>query len=64
VTNWIKADRVPYVQLPGGEYRLPLAALLRSLGGTYDLAGELRSLEDLASGATEDEIVAGIAAGD
>ncbi|MGH2954312.1 MAG: helix-turn-helix domain-containing protein [Solirubrobacterales bacterium] len=37
VTNWIRADRVPYVRLPGGEYRLPLDGLLDSLSGTYDV---------------------------
>jgi excisionase family DNA binding protein len=62
VTKWINEDRVPYVRLPGGEYRLPLVALLRSLGGTYDLAADLRSLEDDASGVSEEEIVAGLAA--
>ena len=24
VTNWIRGDRVPYVRLPGGDYRIPL----------------------------------------
>jgi excisionase family DNA binding protein len=42
VLKWIEQERVPYVKLPGGEYRLPLQALLSSLGGTYDLAGALR----------------------
>jgi excisionase family DNA binding protein len=37
VTNWIRADKVPYVRLPGGEYRLPLEGLLDSLTGTYDM---------------------------
>lgn len=41
VTNWIQAERVPYVRLPGGEYRLPLDGLLDSLGGTYDLRDRL-----------------------
>jgi excisionase family DNA binding protein len=37
VTNWIRRDRVPYLRLPGGEYRLPLEGLLDSLSGTYDI---------------------------
>lgn len=41
VTNWIRAERVPYVRLPGGEYRIPLDGLLDSLGGTHDLRPEL-----------------------
>jgi excisionase family DNA binding protein len=59
VTNWIKEDLIPYVQLPGGDYRIPLDALLRSLSGTYDLAAELRGLEDVAveSSASEEEVV-------
>lgn len=39
VTNWVRADRVPYVRLPGGEYRIPEAGLLNSLSGTYDIRG-------------------------
>lgn len=42
VYNWIHEDRVPYIELPGGgNYRLPLRALLASLGGNYDLAAAL-----------------------
>ncbi len=25
VNNWIKQEKVPYIELPGGEYRIPLA---------------------------------------
>lgn len=31
------ADKVPYVKLPGGDYRIPLSGLLSSLSGTYRL---------------------------
>ena len=37
VVNWIKADRVRYVELPGGNYRIPLSDLLSALGGTFDM---------------------------
>lgn len=37
VVNWIKADRVRYVELPGGSYRIPLSDLLAALGGTFDM---------------------------
>ena len=59
VNNWIASDLIPYVQLPGGDYRIPLAALLRTLSGTYDLSSELRVLEEAAadSGLTEEELV-------
>jgi excisionase family DNA binding protein len=48
VTNWIRSDRVPYVRLPGGEYRIPQAGLLESLSGTYDVRAALnvRELEE------------------
>lgn len=52
VLNWIKGERIPYVQLPPNgdrnEYRIPLQGLLSSLSGTYDLAGELRELDQAA----------------
>ena len=50
VTNWIRADRVPYVRLPGGEYRLPLDGLLNSLTGTYDMRPELQGVLELHRG--------------
>jgi excisionase family DNA binding protein len=46
IRRWIKAERIPFLRLPGGEYRIPQGALLASLRGTYDLAGELRQLEE------------------
>ena len=45
VTNWVRAGRVPFVRLPGGEYRLPLEGLLDSLSGTFDLKAELDALD-------------------
>src|ERR671918_601565 len=51
VTNWIRADRVPYVRLPGGEYRLPLDGLLDSLSGTHDMRAEFADVAELDAGA-------------
>lgn len=51
VTNWIKANRVPFVRLPGGEYRLPLDGLLDSLSGTYDLMTRIEGAIELDEGA-------------
>jgi excisionase family DNA binding protein len=51
VTNWIRADKVPYVRLPGGEYRVPVDGLLGSLTGTYDMRPELESAIELDGGA-------------
>lgn len=45
VTNWIRAERVPYVRLPGGEYRVPSQGLLESLAGTHDLREALNVVE-------------------
>ncbi|MGH2950569.1 MAG: helix-turn-helix domain-containing protein [Solirubrobacterales bacterium] len=51
VTNWIRADRVPYVRLPGGEYRLPLDGLLDSVSGSYDIRTEIENVIELEEGA-------------
>jgi excisionase family DNA binding protein len=45
VRRWIDAERIPFLKLPSGSYRIPQGALLASLRGTYDLAGELQQLE-------------------
>jgi excisionase family DNA binding protein len=50
VTNWIRADKIPYVRLPGGEYRLPVDGLLDSLTGTYDMRQGLHAALELDSG--------------
>jgi excisionase family DNA binding protein len=46
ITNWINADRIPYVTLPGNRHRVPLHALLSSLGGNYDLTQDLRDARE------------------
>jgi excisionase family DNA binding protein len=59
ILNWIGRGSIPYVELPSGgerkEYRIPRAALLRSLSGNYDLAAELKALEVAAKAAAVDE---------
>lgn len=47
IRNWIDADCIPYVKLPGPpgtrkQYRIPLQGLLSALGGTYDLSTALK----------------------
>jgi excisionase family DNA binding protein len=47
IRNWIEAERIPYVKLPGPpasrkQYRIPLQGLLSALGGTYDLSDALK----------------------
>lgn len=56
IRRWIEAERVPYLRLPGGSYRIPQGALLASLGGTYDLAAELAELDARAAGVSEDDV--------
>jgi len=48
VRGWTDEDKVPYVRLPGGnrDRRIPRKALLASLGGNYDLAGERAKQKD------------------
>ena len=60
VRRWIAADRVPYLRLPSGEYRIPQGALLASLRGNYDLAGELQRLESKYGHLAEDEVRAAL----
>ena len=60
VRRWIDGDRIPYVKLPGGGYRIPQGALLASLGGNYALGDELEEIEARSAGATEDEVRAAI----
>jgi len=60
VNNWIKQDRIPYLELPGGEYRVPLAGLLSSLGGTFDLGKAMRELDEAMAGFSDEEIAAAL----
>ncbi len=66
ILNWIERGAIPYIELPSGEkrkeYRIPLGALLRSLSGNYDLAGDLARLEEAATeaGLTEEQITAAL----
>lgn len=46
ILNWIESERVPYIKLPGGDYRIPLTGLLASLSGTYRLDEEIRALDE------------------
>jgi excisionase family DNA binding protein len=47
VQNWIENQRIPHVELPGGQYRIPLQGLITSLSGNYDLNAELAVGESL-----------------
>lgn len=56
IRRWIEDEKIPYLELPSGGYRIPQGALLASLRGNYDLAGELRELDERHSEIPEDEI--------
>jgi excisionase family DNA binding protein len=56
VRRWIDDERIPYLRLPGGGYRIPQGALLASLGGNYALGDELEEIDARMTGVTEDEV--------
>lgn len=58
VWRWIDADSIPYMKLPGESYRIPQGTLLFSLRGNYDLAAELRELDERNVELTEEQVQA------
>jgi excisionase family DNA binding protein len=61
VLNWIETEKVPYLKLPGGDYRVPLAGLLASLSGTYRLDDEIRALDERFAGVSDQDVQAALA---
>jgi hypothetical protein len=55
--NWADAGKVPYLKLPGGEYRIPLTGFLAAMEGTYDLGAYLEIAASGASSRSEQDIV-------
>jgi len=60
VRRWIDDERIPFVRLPSGGYRIPQGALLASLGGNYALADELDELDERTGGVGEDDVRAAL----
>jgi len=66
VLNWIESEAIPYVELPSSgarhEYRIPVLALMQSLRGNYDLASDIRELDEAttAAGVTDDDLAAAL----
>jgi hypothetical protein len=58
--RWIDAERIPYLRLPSGGYRIPVGALLASLGGNYALGEELDQIEERMAGVSEDDVRAAL----
>jgi excisionase family DNA binding protein len=61
ILNWIETDKIPYLKLPGGDYRVPLAGLLASLSGTYRLDEEIRALDERFAGVSDQDVQAALA---
>jgi excisionase family DNA binding protein len=56
IRRWIEAEKIPYLELPSGGYRVPQGALLASLRGNYDLAAELRELDQRYAELSEEQV--------
>jgi excisionase family DNA binding protein len=56
IRRWIQDEKIPFLELPGGVYRIPQGALLASLRGNYDLAKELRHLDAQNADLSEKEV--------
>jgi excisionase family DNA binding protein len=56
IRRWIEAEKIPYLELPSGSYRIPQGALLASLRGNYDLAAELRELDERHAELTDEQV--------
>jgi excisionase family DNA binding protein len=64
IRRWVDDEKVPHVRLPSNQIRIPLAALLASLQGNYDLASEVAELDARFSGVTESAVRAALDSGD
>jgi excisionase family DNA binding protein len=60
IRRWIDAERIPYLRLPSGGYRIPVGALLASLGGNYVLGDELEQIEERMGDVSEDDVRAAL----
>ncbi len=60
VRRWIDGERIPYLKLPSGGYRIPQSALLAALGGNYALGDELEEIDARTTRVTEDQVRAAL----
>lgn len=56
VRKWAASGRVPFVELPGGEYRIPRTELIRGLRGNVDIERVLARVESRLAVASEEDI--------
>lgn len=60
VRKWIAAGRIPFLELPGGEYRIPRLELIRSLRGNVDAEAVLERVEASLQRVQEGEVKAAL----
>ncbi len=62
VRKWITREQIPYLALPGGDYRIPRLALFRMLPSNVDAAAVLARVQQRLASVAEDELTAELAA--
>ncbi|MGH8984587.1 MAG: helix-turn-helix domain-containing protein [Acidimicrobiia bacterium] len=62
VRKWINRDEVPYLTLPGGDYRVPRTELFRGLRGNVDVLQIMQRLRERLQAEPDDAIDAEITA--
>jgi excisionase family DNA binding protein len=56
IRRWIETDKIPFLRLPSGAYRIPQGGLLASLEGTYDLADAIGALDEQLADVSQDDV--------
>lgn len=56
VRKWAASGRIPFVELPGGEYRIPRTELIRGLRGNVDIERVLARVEVRLAATSEEDI--------
>jgi excisionase family DNA binding protein len=62
VRKWIAREQIPYLALPGGDYRVPRLALFRALPSNVDAAAVLARVQQRLASVVEDELRTEVAA--
>ncbi len=56
VRKWIAGGRIPFLELPGGEYRIPRTELTRGIRANVDVDKVLERVEGRLSGISDRDI--------
>jgi hypothetical protein len=51
---WMAEDKIPYVDLQNGEYKIPLHGFQCVMHELFDLEADLQTLNDAAANSTQD----------